>query len=125
MPVSTLGKALLNGKCPHCRKGDIFKFSLKHTAKFAEMNSNCSNCGVSFEPEPGFYYGAMFVSYGFNVMLLIAIWLFIYVLFDPSDWVYMVAIPLGAVLFTPLFFRYSRILFLHMFGGLNFDPTIK
>ncbi|HZX74983.1 MAG TPA: DUF983 domain-containing protein [Cyclobacteriaceae bacterium] len=89
------------------------------------MNSNCSNCGVSFEPEPGFYYGAMFVSYGFNVMLLIAIWLFIYVLFDPSDWVYMVAIPLGAVLFTPLFFRYSRILFLHMFGGLNFDPTIK
>ena len=102
----------------------MFKFSLKHTAKFAEMNSHCPHCGVSFEPEPGFYYGAMFVSYAFNVMLLIGIWLFLYLLFDPPDWIYIASISGGAVVFTPLFFRYSRILFLYMFGGIKFDPAI-
>ncbi len=27
------------------------------------MNRNCANCGQRFEPEPGFYFGAMFISY--------------------------------------------------------------
>jgi len=103
----------------------MFKYSLKHTAKFAEMNSHCSHCGANFAPEPGFYYGAMFVSYAFNVALLIGIWLFMYLLFDPSDWVYIASISVGAVVFTPVFFRYSRILFLYMFGGIKFDPNIR
>jgi TM2 domain-containing membrane protein YozV len=28
-----------------------------------EMHDNCPVCGQNFMPEPGFYYGAMFVSY--------------------------------------------------------------
>jgi hypothetical protein len=89
------------------------------------MNSHCPHCAVSLEPEPGFYYGAMFVSYAFNVMLLIGIGTFIYLLFDPSDWVYIASISLGAVVFTPMFFRYSRILFLYAFGGIKFDPAAQ
>jgi hypothetical protein len=80
---------------------------------------------VSLEPEPGFYYGAMFVSYAFNVMLLVGIGMVLYVLFNPPDWVYIASISLGAVLFTPVFFRYSRILFLYAFGGIKFDPAAR
>jgi uncharacterized protein (DUF983 family) len=29
------------------------------------MNKKCPVCGQRFEPEPGFYYGAMFISYIF------------------------------------------------------------
>ena len=29
------------------------------------MNKKCTACGQKFEPEPGFYYGAMFISYIF------------------------------------------------------------
>jgi hypothetical protein len=29
------------------------------------MNKKCTVCGQKFEPEPGFYYGAMFISYIF------------------------------------------------------------
>lgn len=87
------------------------------------MNSHCERCGVMFEPEPGFYFGAMFVSYAFSVMLFVAIGLAVYFLWDPADWVYLVAIGSGAVLFTPFSFRYSRILFLYFFGGIHFDPS--
>lgn len=30
------------------------------------MHTECPVCGQKFEPEPGFYYGAMFISYIFT-----------------------------------------------------------
>lgn len=87
------------------------------------MNSHCSNCEVSFEPEPGFYFGAMFVSYAISVALFATIGTALYVLGNPADWVYLTAIVVGAILFTPFSFRYSRILFLYFFGGIRYDPT--
>lgn len=80
---------------------------------------------MTFEPEPGFYFGAMFVSYALSVVLFAVIGITLYVLGNPADWVYLSAIILGAVLFTPFSFRYSRILFLYSFGGIHFDSTIE
>lgn len=36
------------------------------STKFMKMNEKCFCCGQSFMPEPGYYFGAMFVSYGLN-----------------------------------------------------------
>lgn len=122
MPEMSQGSALLSGKCPACRQGDIFKYPLKKITHFAEMHRNCPNCGSTFEPEPGFYFGAMFVSYALSVVLFIAIWLIVYIFWDPSDIVYVIIIGLGAMLFTPVSFRVSRVLFLYWFGGLSYQP---
>ena len=89
------------------------------------MNSTCSFCEANFEPEPGFYYGAMFVSYALSVVLFASIGIALYVLGNPEDWVYLVAIIVGAILFAPFSFRYSRILFLYFFGGLHYDPSLE
>ncbi|HCM74790.1 MAG TPA: DUF983 domain-containing protein [Cytophagales bacterium] len=115
--------ALCSGKCPKCRKGDIFKTSLFDLSGFWKMNNNCTQCGVSFEPEPGFYFGAMFVSYALSVALFATIGIALYVLGNPADWVYLLSIVGGAILFTPFSFRYSRILFLYFFGGIHYDPA--
>ncbi|MEQ8425638.1 MAG: DUF983 domain-containing protein [Cyclobacteriaceae bacterium] len=117
--------ALYSGKCPRCRKGDIFKTPLLNISGFWKMNSNCDHCGVTFEPEPGFYFGAMFVSYAISVALFATIGISLYLLGNPADWVYLTAIVTGAILFTPFSFRYSRILFLYFFGGIHFDPSIE
>lgn len=123
MPEKSWGSALLSGKCPKCREGDIFKYPLKNIKRFAEMHKNCPNCGSTLEPEPGFYFGAMFVSYALSVVLFIVIWLTLYLLWDPSDIIYVTIIGLGAMLFTPISFRFSRILFLYWFGGLSYHPS--
>jgi uncharacterized protein (DUF983 family) len=34
-----------------------------HISRPLKMNKQCPVCGQKFEPEPGFYYGAMFISY--------------------------------------------------------------
>jgi uncharacterized protein (DUF983 family) len=122
MPEKSWRSALLSGKCPACREGDIFKYPLKKITHFAEMHKNCQHCGSTFEPEPGFYFGAMFVSYALSVVLFIAIWLTLYIFWDPSDMVYVIIIGLGAMFFTPISFRVSRVLFLYWFGGLSYSP---
>lgn len=117
--------ALSSGKCPRCRKGDIFKTSMLDITGFWKMNDHCTNCGVSFEPEPGFYFGAMFVSYALSVVLFAVIGIGLYIVANPADWVYITSIVVGAILFTPFSFRYSRILFLYFFGGIRYDHTLE
>jgi hypothetical protein len=86
------------------------------------MYEQCPHCGASFLPEPGFYFGAMFVSYALTVGLFAFVGLFLYIFFHPSDVVYFVWITIAAILFTPFSFRYSRVLFLHWFGGYHYEP---
>ncbi len=56
--------------CPRCRKGDLFLKPLE-LGKPLAMHNNCQVCSQPFEPEPGYYYGAMFLSYIISVFLLL------------------------------------------------------
>lgn len=120
MPSKSLLSAILWGKCPHCRTGKIFNHS-PVSLHFADMNPMCPHCGVSFMPEPGFYIGAMYISYAFNVVLLVAIGISLYLFTDAPEWVFIVSIIFSSFAFIPFTFRYSRIIFLHAFGGLKYD----
>ncbi|MFY0606872.1 MAG: DUF983 domain-containing protein [Cyclobacteriaceae bacterium] len=115
--------AVLEGKCPQCREGDMFKYSLWRFGKFNAIHTNCEKCNLRFEREPGFFYGAMYVSYALSVALFItAVGLLYFVFDDPSLTTYVVSISLVSILFYPITFRYSRILFMYGFGGVKFKP---
>jgi uncharacterized protein (DUF983 family) len=123
MPEKSYLTALLLGKCPHCRQGDMFAHPATNLLKFNKMNDKCPHCGIRLEPEPGFYQGAMYVSYGFTVMIMIIISAFLYyVAGHPSEWVYIGVVISVMLILVPLNYRYSRILFLYLFGGLKYDP---
>ncbi|PGH38871.1 MAG: DUF983 domain-containing protein [Candidatus Nephrothrix sp. EaCA] len=99
-------------------QGDIFFKSPRTVKQFFEMNPRCSQCGASFTPEPGFYFGAMYVSYIFSVVIFASVYVALSVLFDPPDWVYVASIIVSSVIFIPLSFKYSRVIWLYYFGGL-------
>ncbi len=89
------------------------------------MHANCPVCNLNFDPEPGFYFGAMFVSYAFSVALTLTVGFLVYfILGNPPMWVYTVAIILAVLLLFPTMFRYSRIFYLHMFGGVRYNPSM-
>ncbi|MCD9017463.1 DUF983 domain-containing protein [Parachryseolinea silvisoli] len=119
--------ALLQGNCPRCREGKIFTWSiLEKPGKFNAMNEFCPHCGVRLEPEPGFYQGAMYVGYGFTVGLLVAFSIIFFLFFpDKSEWFHIGVFVGVMVLFIPLNYRYSRILYLYLFGGIGYDPSKK
>lgn len=119
-------KALLLGKCPRCHSGDIFKYPISgHIGQFNQMNLTCQHCEVRLEPEPGFYQGAMYVGYGFTVLSIIFVSIVLYSAGYFSEWVY-IGVNVGLlVLFVPLNYRYSRIIYLYLFGGIKFDPNFS
>jgi len=123
MPTLNYPMVFLQGKCPRRRKGDIFKYPIKkHLFQFNKMNETCPHCEIRLEPEPGFYQGAMFVGYGITIVVVILISILLYLLGHPPDWVYMVTVIGVMVLIIPFNYRYSRIIYLYLFGGITFDP---
>lgn len=121
MPKSK-SAAILEAKCPRCREGDMFKYPAIKFTKAMQMHENCPVCGLRFEVEPGFFFGAMYVSYAFSVALFTTIAIALSVLGDYPVWVYAVSIVVAVILLFPYMFRYSRVIFLHLFGGVSYDP---
>ncbi|MFD1469367.1 DUF983 domain-containing protein [Hymenobacter caeli] len=115
--------ALLALRCPRCHEGHLFLHPATNLTGFTDMPAYCPVCGQSFEPEPGFYFGAMYISFGFAVGVFFAVGVALYFLAgDPDTWVYVVGVSLVTLVCTPLVFRYSRALMLYLFGGTGYDP---
>jgi uncharacterized protein (DUF983 family) len=121
-PLSEFKAALLC-KCPKCRKGDMFANSM-YSLRGQKSYTNCPYCNFQFEIEPGYFYVAMFVSYGMNVAQMITLAVGTYMLTgSESPWLY-VGILLGvAFLLSPFNYRYSRVILLYwLTPNLHYDP---
>jgi uncharacterized protein (DUF983 family) len=105
--LPSAGVALLRGLCPVCRKGRIF-------AGRWRMNATCPVCALEFEREPGYFVGAMYISYLLAVPL-IAVAAFVIQLLVPGWPLYLVVLVGGAAILplVPALFRYSRVLWIH------------
>ncbi len=123
MPEISTPEAILKAKCPRCHRGNIFKHPALH-ASFSKTYRYCPHCGFVYEREPGFFLGAMYISYVFSVSILLGTSFVLYFGFgDPPNWVYLVSILGITLLFIPLSFRYSRVLYLYAFGGGRYDRS--
>ena len=115
-------KSVLEGRCPQCRQERMF-MSSAYSSKFLNMHKTCSHCGLQYEREPGFFYGAMYLSYVFTVGILLLTGVLVYFIgSDPEPNIYITAVIIASLALYPVNFRYSRILFLHLFSGMKYDP---
>ena len=111
-------------KCPRCHEGDFFKAAPYNLRKAGDIYTNCPNCDLKYSKEPGFYYGAMFVSYALAVALFVTIWVSMN-LFVPqvSVW-WQIGIILGAsVILAPYLYALSKIIWINFF--VKFDKERK
>jgi uncharacterized protein (DUF983 family) len=113
--------SILKFKCPRCRKGDMFlKGKLTHPGKFSSMHEACSHCELSFEPEPGYYFGAMFISYAINTAIFVSVWIILSLVYPDYSPVEMILLLLLiSVICLPLIYRISRTIWLSIF--VKFD----
>jgi hypothetical protein len=83
------------------------------------MPDRCPNCGQDFIIEPGFYLGALWVSYPIVIaleLIFIAISLFV---FKQTLTVSFIVASLLLLLLSPVLIRVSRSLFIHMNVGFK------
>src|ERR1041385_5728935 len=95
---STL-RCMLQQLCPRCRMGRIFRDSIFRVYRWPKMYERCPVCDLKFEREPGYFLGAMYISYGLGVVsiALIAAGLWI-----ATRWWITTVILWASVLYLPL-----------------------
>jgi uncharacterized protein (DUF983 family) len=102
-------------KCPRCGVGDFFITKSAYTPKFDKMHKHCPHCGENLVPEPGFYQGALYMSYSFYVAFTVIFFLiFVNFLNEYLDYFLFILIPI-LILLTPWFYRLARRSWLALF----------
>ena len=98
--------SILRARCPSCHKGKVLKgvFSIR---------TRCPNCNYNFEPEPGFYLGAMAVGFLLTAVVTIPPTIILKIL--NVDIGLLIVFPIIEFIFVGTFLMfYSRILWLHL-----------
>lgn len=108
--------SIATAKCPRCREGNMFPEGTWYSTKFADMHENCPCCGQPFEPEPGYYYGAMYVSFAFNVAIFLVSLFILYQFVEEITIGMMIGVVAVVVVgLLPVIFRWSRALWINIF----------
>ncbi len=113
--MSDILKKIWSAKCPKCgqgrvfvSKGNVFLF------KAPKMNAKCECCGYNYEKEPGYFIGAMYVSYALTIAEMVALFLFFKVASLPMD--NLIYFIMGVIfLLWPFNFRVSRLVWMNLF----------
>ncbi len=101
-------------KCPRCHDGDLFETGSFSFQKSFDMPQNCPKCGQKYFLGPGFYYGAMFISYiitGFVCLGFVAFCMFALDMSVNASFVWLLIVM--AILFV-WFFRLSRAIWINV-----------
>lgn len=73
----------------------------------------CSECGLVFEREPGYFLGSFYISYGLGGLVGVPTVLFVLYGGLSTAWLFpLVALWVGAL--APFIVTYSRILWYHL-----------
>jgi uncharacterized protein (DUF983 family) len=113
-PLSARARAAFRQRCPRCLEGRVFRGML-------DMYERCPVCGYVFGREPGYFTGAMYVSYTLAVPLLALLCLLVWL---PTGWSLEWVVGLATLLllpFVPAIFRYSRVVWMHLDSATGAD----
>jgi uncharacterized protein (DUF983 family) len=121
-------KSIFTGSCPRCQNESMYSDQNPlHLNKVLKMNDHCGHCGLKYQIEPSFFYGAMYVSYGLNVAVGIAAFIVSFVFFGTTIEQSFLSIIITLVLLFPFVLRLSRNIYINMFISYDpkYDPKVK
>jgi len=114
--------AIWNYKCPRCREGNIFNTPFQIDDPLG-MPHRCNICGQRTEPEPGFYFGAMFISYGLSGSLFLSLGAIMILGFGMTGRQTIISVVVVAIFTFLLNLRLSRSIWFHLM--VRYNPNSK
>ena len=103
-------------RCPRCGIGPLFRGAFR-------MYEACPHCGFSYEREPGFYLGSIYMNYGATVILTGALYALLVLGLGLSNETTLAVCLAAAVLCPILFFRHARSFLLALDSSVNQDQA--
>ncbi len=114
--------SILKFKCPHCHEGEFFES--RNPYQYSSMSvtlKSCKVCHNSLSLEPGFYYGAMYVSYGLGVAHIVSFLVAKAILgLEMEFWNFIILVGSCLAALTPLYYALSKIIWANFF--FNYKP---
>jgi uncharacterized protein (DUF983 family) len=112
-------QGILRQLCPRCRRGPIFRVPLWRD--ILGMHERCPVCALKYEREPGYFVGAMYISYALMlppaVLIYLIIWHF-------SHWSSSVVLLVTFIAYLPLVppaVRWARVLWIYFDRSVDPD----
>jgi len=114
--------SILRMKCPRCHEGDFYKGHPYKYSTMGRVHDKCSNCNLKYNIEPSFYHGSYYVVYALGVALFVAVWALKMMFFpEAGPGALLIAIFISLILFSPLFYALSKIIWINFF--IKYDKS--
>jgi hypothetical protein len=108
--------SITKGRCPYCQEGDFFVSHSYNFKKIGEIYNDCQVCNNTFHPEPGFYFGAMYISYALGAAYFVTIVVAFYVLNIEIEFLRkIIIISVGWLFLSPKMYSLSKIIWANIF----------
>ena len=102
--------------CPQCQESHMMVGNPYRFSTMGEVKNKCEVCGLNLKPEPGFYYGAMYVSYGLGVAIFVSIWASCTWFFDNVGvWTQISLILIALIGLGPYLYALSKVIWANIF----------
>ena len=92
-------------RCPECGRGRLFR-------GWFRMAEECSHCKLSYQREPGFYLGSIYINYGLTSAIVAVAYPLLRLFTRIDNVVLMSSTVAFAVIFPVVFFRHARSIWL-------------
>jgi uncharacterized protein (DUF983 family) len=110
--------------CPQCQESHMMVGNPYRFSTMGEVKNKCEVCGLDFKPEPGFYYGAMYVSYGLSVAIFVSIWASCTWFFDNVGvWTQISLIFIALIGLGPYLYALSKVIWANIFFSYKANAT--
>lgn len=117
--------SLLKQKCPRCREGELVVSKNPYNLKYlTQMHHKCTVCGQLSQPETGFYFGAMYVSYALGVVVFAILFVIMEFMLEIKGYHFMWVYAVIMIILWPVIFRYSRIIYSYTFISYDKNATV-
>ena len=114
-------KSILSLRCPKCRTGKMFQHKPFSFKGLSSINKTCPHCKISYQLEPSFFYGSMYVSYALGVGLAVAVYVILLLLGLGSNLLMSFFILAATiVVMAPYVYQLSKVIWAGFF--IKYDP---
>ena len=112
--------SLLNLRCPKCRTGKMFQHKPYSFRGLSSLNKTCPHCITSYQLEPSFFYGSMYVSYALGVALAVAVYVLLLLLgLQKNALRSFFIIASSIIVISPYIYQLSKVIWASFF--IKFD----
>lgn len=108
--------SLLFLRCPKCRTGKMFASNPYSFKAISSLNKSCPNCKISYQLEPSFFYGSMYVSYALGVALAVAVYVLLFLFGWGNNALTSFFVITAAIIFAaPYLYQLSKVVWASFF----------